>query len=245
MVGREDELGEEKTRRCVRVTESIEGNGGRDEGGDDALITPTTAPTRHSRPAVMTNEDPAVEVVFTAMTPFFRCIFPLRLLFRRMALRRPNFRRLSGRRLPPPLGCYRSPLPLLCCPFLRRSRWRAVSRRPGRGPTLRSAFRALPDHPKSGSPCRLCRRPPYPRGCGQPVPSGPLPVGQDLKETSATMMIVAQGSRVKPSGKSRNTGLAAQDGGILPRDLVSVGIPRGTRGPRRSAQRKREGYSSA
>jgi hypothetical protein len=91
MIGREDELGEEKTRRCVRVTESIEGNGGRDEGGDDALITPTTAPTRHSRPAVMTNEDPAVEVVFTAMTPFYRCIFPLRLLFRRMALRRPNF----------------------------------------------------------------------------------------------------------------------------------------------------------
>ncbi len=35
MIGHEDELGKEKTRRCVRVTEPIEGNGGWDEGGHE------------------------------------------------------------------------------------------------------------------------------------------------------------------------------------------------------------------
>jgi hypothetical protein len=34
-----------------------------------ALITPMTAPTRHSRPAVLTNEGPAVEDFFIDVTP--------------------------------------------------------------------------------------------------------------------------------------------------------------------------------
>ena len=46
----------------------------------------------------------AKELLALFETPFFRCVFPLRLLFRRMGLRCPNFRRLPGRRLPPPLG---------------------------------------------------------------------------------------------------------------------------------------------
>ncbi len=88
-----------------------------------------------------------------------------------MARSRPSYRghdaassrRLPGRRPRYPQGRCRSPPPLLCYPFLRRSRRRAVSRCPGRRPILRSASRALLAPPRSGSPCRCCIRAPYPQ----------------------------------------------------------------------------------
>jgi hypothetical protein len=78
-----------------------------------------------------------------------------------MAARCLNPRRLPGRRLRPPSGRYRSLMPLLCYPFLRRARWREVSPRPGQRPILHSAFRTLPDRPKSRFLCRCCKRSSY------------------------------------------------------------------------------------
>src|SRR5215212_9812948 len=73
-------------------------------------------------------------------------------------------------------------------------------------PSCIHAFRASQDHPKSGFPCRCCKRPPYLPDCGQPVPSGPLPLEQDQKETSTTIMVTAVRAEIKLPGHCGKTG---------------------------------------
>src|SRR5215217_8446682 len=70
-------------------------------------------------------------------------------------------RRLPGRGLRPPSGRYRSPTLLLCCPFLRRVRWRERSPRPAQRPILHIAFLALRNRPQSGFLCRCYKRSSY------------------------------------------------------------------------------------
>jgi hypothetical protein len=107
-------------------------------------------------------------------------------------------RHLPGRQLRSPSVRYRSPLPLLCYPFLHRVRWRDVSPRPGQRPILHSAFRALRNRPKNGFPCRCCKRPSY--SCGWVVANssfGPAAGEARPKETFATTMINAGEVEVK------------------------------------------------
>ena len=108
-----------------------------------------------------------------------------------MAAQCPNSRRLPGKQLRPPSGRCQLPLPLLCCPFPRRVRWREVSPRPGQRPILHSAFRALRNRPKSEFLCRCCKR--SSRSYGWIVANSsymPRPVRRGRKETFATIMII-------------------------------------------------------
>jgi hypothetical protein len=57
----------------------------------------------------------------------------------------------------------------------------AVTRRLDQQTIPRSAFRALPDRPKTESPCKGCKRSRHPHDCGQLVPSEPL-VGKTKKK---------------------------------------------------------------
>jgi hypothetical protein len=70
VVEHKDELGDAKTRGGVRVAVPIERNGRGMKAVTSPLMTPIMAPTRDSRPAILMNEDSAVEVVFIDVLPF-------------------------------------------------------------------------------------------------------------------------------------------------------------------------------
>src|SRR5215208_5305516 len=122
------------------------------------------------------------------------------------------------------------------CSIARLAILARQGRRPARlQPTLARAGRSsqmLAQWPPA--PCRLCGHPSalwtswrgpnlfgcwerreYLHDCGQPVPSGPLPLGQDQKETSTTIMVTAVRIVVKQPGHCGKTGEMIRHGVFL------------------------------